>query len=1169
MDLTVPVLVSQDRREVYSVQVPGLSNVFRTFRGPSLARLLDDLTLELMEQVPRLKPEDATRLAFSPYVELRRIKTQLTLGKGRNEFNWKGRVPVILDRWPKERFLIATLPYLDDQQFAVDRASALPTALARYLIAWVEHKPERIIKMDAAVCRAHDYLELLTVDVDLPSILPSQPKKLRKKKRSKDKKRDENKSKPKKRELVPPHTLSTVADNLTHRSIDGRLDRAFFRDALIEDLVQHLDRDGAALLLVGPTGVGKTAILHEIVRRLVEQSTSVTDRRDVWQVDGNRIIAGMSVVGAWEHRVTEMVNELNARQDVLFVNDLPALVYTGQSAHSDTNVAGFLEPHLARGEIRLIGECTAERLSVLQDEAQSFFARFRVVQVPEMSEEDALHVLLHVVRRLDRDQPLAVDPEALETTVALTRRFRALDVFPGKAVDLLSRAIADRTEVVRDDFGRRRISRLSVVQHFARQAGLPEFLLFGRGGPTAKQVRKFFERRIVGQPEAVDASVDVITTVSQALNDPARPIATMLFVGPTGVGKTETAKAIADYLFGSKHRMIRFDMSEFQHPDAVARLIGDRFRPDGELTRRVQQQPFSLILLDEIEKAHPAVFDAMLQVLGEGRLTNAAGQTVNFTSTVVVMTSNLGVRDAEKQVGFGDPTVASLSAHYRGAAERFFRPEFFNRIDRVVAFRPLDRHVIVPLVARLLSQMLGRQGLKRSSVLVDVDPALVEVLVDQGFDRRYGARSVKRILEQRLAVPLSHQLVEVHSADLRLVEVYPHHRDLGMAVQVPERRTSKPVRGSKSPTNWKQVEARHAGLRLALDAIAERPDVARYASEQSQLLDALNDDALTEAGQGRLSAISTVQDQLSEIAEAIDRFEDSYLRVEQFILESKTELVVDRDSQFRTTQTDHARIQRADRGPMRADIGTALEHLELHAARVDHQLQALGEPHDDRVLLRFTSDGDASIFYTLRTWLSAWGQYSDQSLLVSGRHIPTVEEAFYRPWGHTARVFVADESGWRELRVGDNDDPAGFCWQLSSAPQSVRSAALWLRGRGLRPLIEPELGLWIWRHEVGPDYQLDVVRVEDVGDDGEPLERLSAVDASEAAFGEARRRGEVDGGAHANAPILRWFTNNRHRCEETGVLHTLESNRFFLQQVVLRRLHAAMMTRVLAGGPRG
>ena len=1156
MELTLPVLVSVDRRELYSVMLPGISSL-GTQRGPSLARLLDELTLHLMEAVPKMAPADAASLVLSPYIELRRVKVEVALSSGRQAQHWKGRLPVILERWPKDRFITAILPYLGGRRFAVQNTAALQSALERFLSSAAQSKRAPITEseLEAATCRVLDYLELLPIDVDLPTILPSRPKKRTKKRRAtkgRSKKKTDKKPPEKKRVIVTPRTLSQVAENLTHRSLDGRLDRAYFRDAIVDDVVRHLSREGAAIVLVGEAGVGKTAIVHEVVRRLLDNSTSLKDRRDVWQVDGNRIIAGMSVVGAWEHRVTSMVNELNARQDVLFVNDLPALVYTGRSAHSDTNVAEFLEPHLGRGEVRILGECTPQRLAILQDEAPGFFARFRVIQIPELSEQDTLHVLLHVVRRLDSDEPLAVHPAGLEMTVALSRRFRALEVHPGKSVDLLSRAIADRTDATRDQFGRRVIDSAKIVDHFARQAGLPKYLLFGEGGPNPSDIRAFFERRIVGQPEAINAAVDVVTTASQALNDPTRPFAAMLFVGPTGVGKTETAKALAEYLFGSKERLVRFDMSEFQHPHSVSRLIGDRIRPDGELTRRVQQQPFSLILLDEVEKAHPAIFDAMLQVLGEGRLTNAAGTTVSFTTTIIIMTSNLGVREADKTVGFEGPNRQALAAHYRSAAETFFRPEFFNRIDRVVAFRALDRDVIVPLVGRLLAQMLSRQGLKRSSVLVDVDPELAEVLVDQGFDRRYGARSVKRILEHRLAVPLSKHLVTDQSSDLRLVEVYPRAGELGLSIELPSSSPVTAVKGAQPPKNWKQVEARHAGLRLALEAITGSDDIIRHRDEHETLLDALNRDALTDAGQRRLLSIAAIQQNLTELTESLDRFEDDLLTVEQFVIERTHDVVAHKDYGTRMVAVDNVRPQRAARPPLRDAVVHRLETTELQMARIDYQLQALSLTADERILVRFRCGRPRPLAATLIQWLAAWGPTES-----------TGPAGAFRPWGASATVFMRGKQGWTNLESVLGGDIGLGTVATAFEGSAVESAALEFKGRALRQLLDPELGLWIWQHQLGPDYHLDLVRIEDVGSNDEPIERLAALDASEEGVRLARRQGEVDGPIAKRAPIRRWFDNGHHECRQTGVVHRDEYDSTFLLRVVLRRLHAEMMHRVL------
>ncbi|MEM7678049.1 MAG: hypothetical protein AAF449_18815, partial [Myxococcota bacterium] len=301
MEVTLPVMVTVDRRELFGVMFPGVANL-RSFKGPSLARLLDELALHLMEAADKMSPANLSQLAFSPYVELRRVKTEVSIGEGRQQTTWKGRLPIVVDRWPKEDFAVAILPTLNDQRFAVRGSSALPLATARYLSDWARKNPGATDQLDAARCQTQEYLELLTVDIDLPTILPSRPRKARRRPRKKANAKKTT-TELNKRRLIPPRTLSSVADNLTHRALDGRIDRAFYRDALVEELIRQLARPGACVLLVGPSGVGKTAIVHEVVHRWTAASTSLKDRHDVWQVDANRLIAGMSVVGAWEHRV--------------------------------------------------------------------------------------------------------------------------------------------------------------------------------------------------------------------------------------------------------------------------------------------------------------------------------------------------------------------------------------------------------------------------------------------------------------------------------------------------------------------------------------------------------------------------------------------------------------------------------------------------------------------------------------------------------------------------------------------------------------------------------------------------------------------------------------------------------------------------------------------------
>jgi ATP-dependent Clp protease ATP-binding subunit ClpC len=1090
VQLLVPVLVAIDKRDNCELLLPGIST--RSFKGPSLARLLDDVALHLMETIPQEKPERMTAYAFCPHLELRkpRIEIELPTGVKKETFVWKGRMSAVLQRWAEDDFFVVTVPRISTESFAI----ASPKLLESGLVRWLEARAKQYghLALDDWVCRTQEYLEVLSVDTDLPTILPSHPiplaarrgKKKRKKKDaalSEAEKAEKAEKKAKKRVLVPPVVLRTVGQSLTHRAIDGRLGRAFLREKIVDDVAAQLSRDGASLLLVGPSGVGKTAIVHEVVRRMTDTKSTIQDRTEVWQVDGNRIISGMSFVGAWENRVAQMVQELALRQDVLYVSDLPALVYTGRSAHGDTNVADFLVPHLARGDIRIIGECTPERLLATREESPGFFARFRIIDVPELSEEETLIVLAQAVRELSRDDFLAVHPEALETVLALTRRFEANAVHPGKAAALLHRVVADHADVERDDLFRRIIDRKRVIDHFGRHAGLPKFILWEKESRPEHEIREYFSQRIVAQPRAVDAAVDVVALLEQGMNDPARPIGTFLFIGPTGVGKTETAKALAEFLFGAADRLLRFDMSEFMSMESVVRLIGDRFHPDGELTRRVQQQPFCVVLLDEIEKAHPSIFDALLQVLGEGRLTNAAGRTVDFSSTVIVMTSNLGVRDAGKSLGFGAVTRASLDAHFGAAAERYFRPEFFNRIDRVVPFSALGRDAIVPLVKRLLESMLGRRGLRQNRVVVDVDPCLVDLFIDQGFDPKYGARSIKRILEQRLAVPLAQHLVTHRSSELTIAELFPRNDLLGMKLTWPKAAGTAPLRGIEPVKDWTDVFARSERISMLLERFEHDPKRAAVERAHSRLVGGFNQGTLSEADQDRLAMLAAILDEHTSLRAATEAFVDRHLVLETFeesIGTDEGEVWGKEWTRTKTLTWPVVRPVRPIRGPLKTNVKEALVDLELRFAALIYRTDSAGQPSERPVLLRF---------------LPVSGGVVAQIRAASLAH------AFLECWGGSGgwasgRAFLRSENdGWVEV------DRA----QLIRETGDTGPAAVELAGAGVRGLVEGELGYFM----VGDSGArvVSLIRVEDVGGGVDPIARLVETDAEIEARRIARR----------------------------------------------------------------
>ncbi|MBM4778166.1 MAG: ATP-dependent Clp protease ATP-binding subunit [Archangiaceae bacterium] len=605
-------------------------------------------------------------------------------------------------------------------------------------------------------------------------------------------------------------TLRQIGRNLSHQARDGALGRARGREAIVNAVVEALEkRSGAGIVLVGAGGVGKTAIVHEVTRRLVERT--VTTRRDVWRIDGNQFIAGMSYVGQWEARARELCNELVDTGDVLFVDDLTSLVFAGRHAKGDTHLAMYLEPQLARRELTIVGECTPERFERLREEAPSFAALFDVVQVPPMSERETLPVLLAAVRELEQQSAGVTPrlaPDVMQLALELSGRFFAGRALPGRAVRLVQQVLSGAGTVE----GRvRRYRAKDVFEAVRRETGLPDFVLGGATPKSRAEISADLSAQVAGQPEAIEAVTDAVLSLQLSVQDPEKPLANYLFVGPTGVGKTETAKALARTLFGSSERLVRFDMSELADPGSIDRLIGAAGGAQGELITALRTQPFCVVLFDEIEKAHPRVFDALLQFLGEGRLSDSTGRTADGRNCVVVMTSNLGVREAATQTGFARGDVQAASQHYLSAAKAFFRPELFNRLDRVVPFRSLDKPALRLVVEHALGSLLRRRGLQRGNVLVDVEPELLELLVDQAFDPRYGARPLKRALERQLAVPLAHHLVRRDVDELALIEMLRRGDEAALSVKLLAPPPAVPV---DAPTEWTLPRLRATGRRL-------------------------------------------------------------------------------------------------------------------------------------------------------------------------------------------------------------------------------------------------------------------------------------------------------------------------------------------------------------------
>jgi DNA polymerase III delta prime subunit len=398
-----------------------------------------------------------------------------------------------------------------------------------------------------------------------------------------------------------------------------------------------------------------------------------------------------------------------------------------------------------------------------------------VLPVRETSEPETRRILINTIRGLEDRHRCRFDVEALPTVLDLQRRYVRDQAMPGKGAGFLGQlALKYRT---------REVDRATVMGEFGARSGLSVAFLDQAARLERREVVQSLHQEIVGQDAALEAMADVVAIAKARLNDPGRPLGTFLFLGPTGVGKTAAAKALAKYLYGDEGRLLRFDLNEYVDAASVTRLTGTFAQPDGLLTAAVRRQPYCVVLLDEMEKAHPAVFDLLLQVLGEGRLTDSVGRTSDFTSAVVIMTSNLGTREAATRFGLRPAAGQSRDEVFLEAARRFFRPEFFNRIDRIVPFGSLSREQVTAIARRLIQDLFRREGLVHRRCVLDVDPAAMARIVDQGYHPELGARALKRAIERQLTAPIAARLATMTPDAPTVVSIYPSGEGIAPHVQ--------------------------------------------------------------------------------------------------------------------------------------------------------------------------------------------------------------------------------------------------------------------------------------------------------------------------------------------------------------------------------------------------
>ncbi|MES2645109.1 MAG: AAA family ATPase [Myxococcota bacterium] len=497
-----------------------------------------------------------------------------------------------------------------------------------------------------------------------------------------------------------------------------------------------------SFVVTGPPRVGRSAILYEAVRRLKKTTP-------VFRTRAQRLVAGAKYLGQWQELCEQMVGDLREVDGVLWIEDLPALLQTGGRGPSDS-VAAYLRPALDEG-LRIIGEVTPAQMEAMRGRLPGFLDAFEEIRIAPLAEPAQAEIVLRL-SELHARLGTRIEPRGARLARRLLDRFVRTEQFPGKLVNLLAEAVA---RAKRD--GKDLVDEASVLALFTERTGMPPILLDDRIPLDPVVLRTWLDKRILGQPEASAAIVEVITTFKAGLNDSARPVATLLLAGPTGVGKTATARALAEWCFGGEAALVRIDMSECQHPEQIARLIGNPDGEPGELVRKVREKPFSVVLFDEIEKAHPVFFDSLLSVLDQGTLTDAWGRVTDFRGCVILLTTNLGARRGAS-LGFAD-RGGGVGELDRAAIRNFFRPELINRLDRIVAFRPLDTAAVRHIAEREIELLSQRPGLANRGIRLLCSEAILDRVVRAGFDPQLGARPLQRVIEHVIVAAVARYLL--------------------------------------------------------------------------------------------------------------------------------------------------------------------------------------------------------------------------------------------------------------------------------------------------------------------------------------------------------------------------------------------------------------------------
>ena len=627
---------------------------------------------------------------------------------------------------------------------------------------------------------------------------------------------------------VPDSALKEFGTDLTQKARDGKLDPVIGRAGEIERVMQILSRrQKNNPLLIGEPGVGKTAVAEGLAQLIVSnQVPDILRGKRLLTLDVSALVAGSKYRGEFEDRLKKCIKEVKDAGDIiLFIDEMHTLIGAG-SAEGSIDAAAILKPPLSRGEIQVIGATTIDEYRKHLEKDSALERRFQPITVGEPNEEQTLRIMEGLRDRYEAHHQVHFTDEALQAAVTLSDRYIQDRFLPDKAIDVMDEAGArmrirnmtlpdelremddklrqirsdkdkaiaeqdfERAAKLRDQESAVKDERAAAEKKWAEDSqksvhqvtaqDIADVVSMTTGVPVSNLTEAETEKllrmegvlheRVIGQEEAVTALSKAIRRSRAGLKDPKRPAGSFIFLGPSGVGKTELSKALAEFLFSSEDALISFDMSEYMEKHSVSRLVGSPpgyvgFDEGGQLTKAVRQRPYSVVLFDEIEKAHPDVFNILLQILEEGRLTDAQGRTVDFRNTVIIMTSNVGAREisAPTTLGFSPEGKAGLSdkeikSRVMGEVKKLFRPEFLNRIDEIIVFKSLTQEQIVEIAKLMVADL--RERLIAQNMTINLTDDAYKLIAKEGTDAAYGARPLRRAIQRLLEDPLSEELLE-------------------------------------------------------------------------------------------------------------------------------------------------------------------------------------------------------------------------------------------------------------------------------------------------------------------------------------------------------------------------------------------------------------------------